>query len=56
MSRSYGSKIIRKAKLEGYVTREKVPKPDGQKGNDMMVNRLTAKARALLARLELTCA
>jgi hypothetical protein len=53
MSRVYGPKVLKKAAQEGYVTRKRVPKPKGEKGNHMVVNTLTPKARRLLDRLDL---
>ena len=54
MSRTYGNKVIHKAEQQGYITRVKVPKPQGKRGNHMMVNKLTLKAKILLKQLDLT--
>jgi DNA-binding MarR family transcriptional regulator len=54
MSRVYGPKMIKKAEQQGYVTRKRVRKPRGEKGNHMMINSLTPKAKRLLNTLELT--
>jgi DNA-binding MarR family transcriptional regulator len=54
MSSSWGSRIVTKAKAAGYIERVRVPKSLGQKGNNMMINKLTPKARTLLDRLGLT--
>jgi hypothetical protein len=53
MSRRYGPTVIKKAVDQGYIKREKVSKPQGEKGNDMMVNSLTPRACRLLERLDL---
>jgi DNA-binding MarR family transcriptional regulator len=51
MSNNYSYVGLQKAKRMGYITRKKIPKPEGQKGNDMIVNSLTPKGRALLETL-----
>jgi hypothetical protein len=41
-------RLIIKGEELGFIKRDKVPKPPGQKGNNMMVNSLTEEGRALL--------
>jgi hypothetical protein len=40
--------LIKKAEALGFIKREKVPKPHGQKGNNMTINSLTPEGRELL--------
>ena len=51
MSNNYSYVGLQKAKRMGYITRKKIPKPEGQKGNNMIVNSLTPKGHALLKAL-----
>src|SRR5215207_11356028 len=55
MSNNYSRLSLRNAERMGYITRKKVAKPKGEKGNDMIVNSLTPKGRALLKTLNLVC-
>lgn len=41
-------RLIKKAEELGFIKREKVKKPKGQKGNNMVVNSLTEEGRVLL--------
>jgi len=41
-------KLIIKGEELGFIKREKVPKPPGQRGNNMVINSLTEEGRALL--------
>src|SRR5215216_5127440 len=50
-SRTYGMKMIYKAKRDGYIKRVIQPKPSGQKGNHLTVNYLTPKGLQLLDKL-----
>jgi DNA-binding MarR family transcriptional regulator len=51
-SRSYGWKILRQAEELGYITRKRVPKPEGKGGHYYVLNYLTPKGRKLLRELE----
>jgi hypothetical protein len=53
LSNNYSRLLLRKAERMGYMTRKKLAKPQGEKGNDMIVNSLTPKGRALLKTLNL---
>jgi hypothetical protein len=52
MSNNYSRLSLRKAERMGYITRRKVAKPKGEKGNDMIVNSLTPRGLQLLQSLE----
>jgi len=54
MSTAYGGKIVTKAAKLGYIKRDRVPKPKGEPGNDMVINTLTTRGTKLLERLNLT--
>jgi hypothetical protein len=54
MNWSHGWRMVCKAEREGYINRTKIPRRAGEKGNHMMVNKLTPKALSLLERLDLT--
>jgi DNA-binding MarR family transcriptional regulator len=40
--------LIKKGESLGFIRREKVPKPKGERGNNMTINSLTPEGRALL--------
>jgi hypothetical protein len=52
-SNNYSYLGLQRAERLGYITRKKIPKPKGLKGNDMIVNSLTSKGRALLKTLNI---
>jgi hypothetical protein len=53
MSNNYSRLALQKAEKMGFITRKKVAKPEGEKGNDMIVNSLTFKGHAFLKRLSM---
>src|SRR3712207_2358251 len=51
VSNNYGGIALCKGVDMGYITRKRVQKPPGEKGNDMILNSLTSKGLALLKKL-----
>jgi hypothetical protein len=41
-------RLIKKAETLGFIKREKVPKPPGQRGNNITINSLTPEGREIL--------
>jgi hypothetical protein len=53
-SRSYGLEMLKEAAEKKLITRsDPLPVPKGQRGNLLVVNRITPKGRKLLAKLQL---
>jgi len=50
-SNNYGGVALCKAERMGYITRKRVEKPIGERGNHMILNSLTLKGERLLQEL-----
>lgn len=51
VSNNYGGIALCKGVDMGYITRKRVQKPPGEKGNDMILNNLTERGLTLLKQL-----
>jgi len=47
-STNYGQRMIKLGEKNGYIERVKVKVPKGQKGNSIVINRLTPKGKELI--------
>jgi hypothetical protein len=48
-STNYGQRMIKLGEKNGYIERVKVKVPKGQKGNIIVINRLTSKGKGIMA-------